>query len=278
MTENQMDTIKKYFASIGITDSRAYDIIFAELVRIKNDERTDIKQKGSKIKVTSKTNKYITESIISMINKQIGPKEDYMITKGIEVVVEDENSGNPNDFSTIDFSKFDYESECDKLMRRYDETIVSNAKINEGFQKEILKSEKAKSASSDCEFDIVRKNLRIKELTEQIVEDQHSIFSIFRQRRIQRNQIEKDELQESVTRLKEYAQSNFESQIASEDKNRKKIAKIAERQKALLGIKYVFTRKRSKLQKQIDENGNDIYIVDTIDENDNSKAREYEEK
>lgn len=277
MSENQGDAIKKCFAGVGITDSRAYDIIFAELVRIENDERESLKQKGSKIIVKSKTDKYIAESIISMINKQRTSRYDYSTTKGIEVVVGKEDEDKEN-FKVIDFSKFDYESECDKLMRRYDETIVSNAKINEGFQKEILKSEKAKSASSDCEFDIVRKNLRIKELTDQIVEDQHSIFSIFRQRRIQRNQIEKDELQESVTRLKEYAQSNFESQISSEDKNRKKIAKIAERQKALLGIKYVFTRKRSKLQKQIDENGNDIYIVDTIDENDNSKAREYEEK
>lgn len=275
MTGNQMGTIKKYFAGIGITDSRAYDIIFAELVRIKNDERDDIKQKGSRIKVASKTNKYIAESIISMINKQIEAKNVYKLVKGIEVVVE-ENTVNPNDIKTIDFSKFDYVQECEKLMKRYDETLISNAKINDFFQNELSKSVNAKNKSSDYEFEIVRKNLMIKELTEQIVEDQHSILNIFRQRRIQKNINVRSQLQQDVERLNESLQNNLISQSLNENKNRKRIMRINERQKALLGIKFVFTRKRDKVEKRIDENGKETYFVEPINQASKNKDREYE--
>lgn len=263
MLENGKERINTCFKALKISDSRAFDIIFAELIRLELDERKP-EDKGVRIRVNTDSQKRITETLCVLINKYRKEKDPYLETENIEVFIGDKISEESEDFRTIDFSEFSYEEEKEKLMQRYTDTILGHVELMEELYKQGLTSDNTELQKQYAPY-VNELKTQIDELTSEVVNDEHSIFSIFKQGKIFQKQQEITQLQEKKWALVREYRGKAEKNDREAEKRKETVKRLNSKEDTLLGIKFVFTQRRQRVKRYLDLSGKVHFSMEDVE-------------
>ena len=198
-----------------------------------------------------------------LINKYRNENDPYSEIKNIEVFISDKNDEN-EDFRTIDFTKFNYEKEKEKLMQRYNDTLLGHEELIGEFCKKGLNSNN-KELQKQYAPGVNELKAQIAELTSEVVKDEHSIFFLFKHRKISQKQQDITRLEEKKWALIREYRGKAEKNDIEAEKRKESVKRLKSKEDTLLGIKFVFTQKRQQIKRYLDLNGNTHFSMEDVE-------------
>lgn len=251
------EKIKTCFQALGINDNKAYEILFAELARLGNDERIP-EQKQITVRVLNDGQKLIAETLMLLIEKQlIGRGKSPSQLGCVKVEYEDISAQSSKPENVIDLGNFDYNSERDKLVSRCNATIIGNRDIGDVIWEQEKAAEKQPYDSEMIE-ELTTLNQNLQSLNNRIKSYENRFFVMFRETKLENAYDEKEFLAEQLEEIeKRYEKEKSYRQYAS-NRRRTRLSGIVKKEDILQGIKYLFTGRREELVKTVDENGRTV--------------------
>ena len=257
------------FKALGVSNKDANNILLAELVRLENDERIP-EMKGITILVKDETQKRLIETVLLLFK---GESDSFskVLDNPQNLKIEMKNSGksmNDSD-NIIDFREFNYQTEKQKLINRYNASILGNLDIVDILRDENKSTRKGIDDEARHKEEIQELKRRIKEVETRLVENQLSIFSIFRQKQITQGHNRLNELREKLNTSKR----NFEEETSYKNfviNNRlRRIESLESKVGKLEDVKNLFTGKRERALRIMDKEGKmkRIFVEEKVPEN-----------
>lgn len=257
------------FKALGVSNKDANNILLAELVRLENDERIP-EMKGITILVKDETQKRLIETVLLLFK---GESDSFskVLDNPQNLKIEMKNSGksiNDSD-NIIDFREFNYQTEKQKLINRYNASILGNLDIVDILRDENKSTRKGIDDEARHKEEIQELKRRIKEVETRLVENQLSIFSIFRQKQITQGHNRLNELREKLNTSKR----NFEEETSYKNfviNNRlRRIGSLESKVEKLEDVKNLFTGKKERALRIIDKEGKTkrIFVEEKLPEN-----------
>lgn len=257
------------FKALGVSNKDANNILLAELVRLENDERIP-EMKGITILVKDETQKRLIETVLLLFkgesenfSKILDNPQNFKIEmKSTEETIKDSDN-------IIDFREFNYQTEKQKLINRYNASILGNLDIVDILRDENKSTRKGIDDEARHKEEIQELKRRIKEVETRLVENQLSIFSIFRQKQITQGHNRLNELREKLNTSKR----NFEEETSYKNfviNNRlRRIESLEIKVGKLEDVKNLFTGKRERALRIMDKEGKmkRIFVEEKVPEN-----------
>jgi uncharacterized protein YbaR (Trm112 family) len=258
--------IKNCISSLNLSQEEAGNILVSEFIRMAYDERHR-DDKGITIQVKDDMQKIFAESMVQAYTEYTIETPLCQTGKGIVKVRVGNDSSEPEDsVNVINLENFDFETEKRKLIARYDETIICNAKIREYLIKEGVPVV-SKPRTSGYQRKINDIETKIKKITTELVKYELSVFSIFKENKIRDCQKEIDSLKEELEMLQEKQREFCDTENKEDNESSRRIKNLEEKEETMKAIKFMFTGKRESLVKTINPDGKVTYNFDEDSDN-----------
>jgi hypothetical protein len=234
---------------LKLPKNEAGSILSAEFTRIAYDERNS-ENKGVIIQVNDDNQKMVAERLAQVYMENAKKTKLCQTGRGkVKVRVGNDLSEPEDSANVINLGEFDYEKEKQKLLARYNDTIISNSKIKDDLIEGTPPTRK--TDTQRYQKDISELESKIQQLSNKIVNYQFGFLSIFRGRQIRNCQDEIDDLKEELEAVQE-KQDQYNKIKQKEYKERKRrIEGLMEKEDNMKGIKFMFTGKRESLVKNV---------------------------
>ena len=257
------------FKALGVSNKDANNILLAELVRLENDERIP-EMKGITILVKDETQKRLIETVLLLFkgesenfSKILDNPQNFKIEmKSTEETIKDSDN-------IIDFREFNYQTEKQKLINRYNASILGNLDIVDILREENKSTRKGIADETKYNEELQDLKRRIKEVETRLVENQLSIFSIFKQRQIVQDQNRLNELREKLSSNKRTYEEESSYKNFVINNRLRRIGNLEIKVGKLEDVKNLFTEKKERALTIMDKDGKmkRIFVEEKVPEN-----------
>ena len=257
------------FKALGVSNKDANNILLAELVRLENDERIP-EMKGTTILVKDETQKRLIETVFLLFKGESdGFSKVLDNPQNLKIEMKNNEEAIKNSDNIIDFREFDYQTEKQKLINRYNASILGNLDIVDILREENKSTRKGIADETKYKEELQDLKRRIKEVETRLVENQLSIFSIFKQRQIVQDQNRLNELREKLSSNKRTYEEESSYKNFVINNRLRRIGNLEIKVGKLEDVKNLFTEKKERALTIMDKDGKKkrIFVEEKSSEN-----------